>query len=91
LARPAVSTSSPSTLVEVLCDNCGKAGVATKLVTRSFGSGADLLVIEHIPMLCCPTCGSNYFTAKTLHEIERIKTLRKSIAVEKAVAVAEFG
>jgi YgiT-type zinc finger domain-containing protein len=74
-----------------MCDSCGKAGVATKFVTRSFGSGADLLVIEHIPMMSCPHCGTSYFTAKTMHEIERIKTLRKSIAVEKAVAVAEFG
>ncbi len=60
-------------------------------MTRSFGSGSDLLVIEHIPMIACPHCGSSYFTAQTMHEIERIKTLRKSIAVEKPVAVAEFG
>jgi hydrogenase maturation factor HypF (carbamoyltransferase family) len=42
-------------------------------------------------MMSCPHCGSSYFAARTLHEIERIKTLRKSIAVEKVVAVAEFG
>ncbi len=76
---------------EVLCDSCGKPGIDLRFVTRSFGRGSDLLVIENIPVVFCPHCGTSYFSAKTLHEIERIKKLRKSIAVEKAMAVAEFG
>jgi len=59
-------------------------------VTRSFGSGDALLVIEGIPMWSCPHCGESYFTAQTMHEVERIKALRKSVAVGKKVAVAEF-
>ena len=61
------------------------------MVTRSYGSGETLLVIENIPMISCPHCGSSYFEAKTLHEIERIKVDRESIAVVKDVPVAEFG
>jgi YgiT-type zinc finger domain-containing protein len=59
-------------------------------VTRSFGRGASLLVIEDIPLWFCPRCGASYFTAQTLHEIERIKTLRKSVAVDQPVPVATF-
>jgi len=59
-------------------------------VTRSFGRGPSLLVIEGIPLWSCPHCGESYFTAQTLHEIERIKTLRKAIAVERRVPVAAF-
>jgi YgiT-type zinc finger domain-containing protein len=59
-------------------------------VTRSFGRGTSLLVIENIPVWSCPHCGESYFTAQTMHEIERIKTLRKSIAVDRKVPVAEF-
>jgi YgiT-type zinc finger domain-containing protein len=59
-------------------------------VTRSFGRGASLLVIEDIPMWSCPHCGASYFTAQTLHEIERIKTLRKSVAVHRPVPIATF-
>jgi predicted RNA-binding Zn-ribbon protein involved in translation (DUF1610 family) len=59
-------------------------------VARTFGSGRNLLVIERIPMWSCPHCGESYFTAKTMHEIERIKTLRESVAVRKPVSVAEF-
>ena len=59
-------------------------------VTRSFGRGSSLLVIEGIPLWSCPHCGESYFTAQTLHAIERIKTLRKSVAVDRQVAVAVF-
>ena len=26
-------------------------------MTRSFGKGADILVIEKVPMVVCPNCG----------------------------------
>jgi YgiT-type zinc finger domain-containing protein len=64
--------------------------VQLKRVTRSFGKGAALLVIEAIPMWSCPSCGESYFSAQTMHEIERIKALRKSVAIKRAVPVAEF-
>ncbi len=86
----ASSLSSPSTSPSELCAACGHEGVQLREVTRSFGRGTGLLVIESIPMWFCPHCGFSYFTAQTLHEIERIKTLRKSLAVDRPVAVAHF-
>ena len=59
-------------------------------MTRGFGKGTALLVIEGVPLWSCPSCGESYFTARTMHEIERIKALRKSLAVKRAVAVAAF-
>jgi YgiT-type zinc finger domain-containing protein len=59
-------------------------------VTRSFGRGANLLVIEGVPLWSCPACGESYFTAQTMHEIERIKALRKTLGVKRPVAVAAF-
>jgi hypothetical protein len=41
-------------------------------------------------MWSCAKCGESYFTAKTMHEIERIKALRKSLAVKRSVAVVAF-
>ena len=69
---------------------CVRAGVQLRAVTRSFGRGPSLLVIEGIPLWSCPHCGESYFRAQTLHAIERIKTLRKSVAVDRQVAVAVF-
>ena len=75
---------------EPLCADCGTPSPQLKHVTRSFGKGANLLVIEAIPMWSCTKCGQSYFTAQTMHEIERIKVLRKSVARQKSVAVAAF-
>lgn len=74
----------------MVCDICGKGGVRIRKVTDTYGKGKDLLVIENIPMISCPNCGERYFTAETLHEIERIKRSRKNIAVKRQVKVANF-
>ena len=88
--RSAISSSSPSTLPNPLCASCGQPGVRLRKVTRSFGRGPSLLMIEDIPLWTCPHCGESYFTAQTLHEIERIKALRKSDAVDRPIPVAIF-
>jgi YgiT-type zinc finger domain-containing protein len=72
------------------CDHCGKLGVEVRLMTRSYGKGANLLVIENVPVVVCPHCGESYLTAETLHEIERIKLHRRSLAKPRSVAVASF-
>jgi len=74
----------------MVCDNCGKKGAEIRYVTRSYGKGANLLIIENVPVISCPNCGETYLTAQTLHEIERIKLHRKNLAKLKSVAVAEF-
>ena len=86
----ASSLSSLSTSVERECAHCGGGKIHLKYVTRSFGKGNGLLIIEGIPMWSCPSCGESYFTAQTMHELERIKALRKSVAKPRSIAVALF-
>ena len=74
----------------MVCDICGNEGARIRRITRTYGKGKDLLVIENIPVVSCPDCGESYLTAETLHEIERIKLNRKSLAVERPVEVASF-
>lgn len=74
----------------LLCDICGKGGAQIRHVTRSYGKGANLLVIENVPIVVCPHCGESYLTAETLHEIARIKLHRRSLAKPRHVAVATF-
>jgi YgiT-type zinc finger domain-containing protein len=72
------------------CEICGKNGAQINYITRSYGKGATLLVIENVPVVVCPHCGESYLTAETLHEIERIKLHRRSFAKPRTVAVASF-
>jgi YgiT-type zinc finger domain-containing protein len=72
------------------CDICGKKGARMRRVTRSYGKGKNLLVIEEVPVISCPHCGETYLTAETLHEIERIKTHRRNFAATRKISVAKF-
>lgn len=72
------------------CAVCGKPGVLHRRLTKTFGKGSTLLVIENVPVIACPHCGESYLTAETLHEIERIKLHRRSLARKRTVATASF-
>ena len=72
------------------CDICGQEGARIRHITRSYGKGENLLVIEDVPVVSCPHCGESYLTAETLHELERIKLHRQSFAQERPVSVAVF-
>ena len=74
----------------MICNICGKEGAQVRRVSRSYGRGADLFVIENVPLVSCPHCGESYFTAATLHELERIKLHRQAMAQERCIAVAAF-
>ena len=74
----------------MICDICGKEGARVRKLTRSYGKGKKLLIIENVPVISCPHCGESYVTAETLHEIERIKLHRKSFAAERPVPNANF-
>jgi YgiT-type zinc finger domain-containing protein len=72
------------------CDICGKKGARIRRVTRSYGKGKNLLVVEDVPVVSCSHCGESYLTADTLHEIERIKMHRQDFAAKRKVPVANF-
>jgi len=74
----------------MVCDICGKQGARVRRVSRSYGKGQNLLVIQNVPVVRCPHCGETYLTAETPHEIERIKLHRQSFAEKRPVAVADF-
>lgn len=74
-----------------MCDLSGHCGAQIRHMTRSsYGKGTNLLVIENVPVVVCPHCGESYLTAETLHELERIKLGRRSLAKPRNVAVASF-
>jgi YgiT-type zinc finger domain-containing protein len=75
---------------QLVCDSCGKLGARIIRVSRSYGKGSNLLVIENVPVVSCPHCGESYLTAETLHSIEQIKRDRTKVAPERPVPVALF-
>ena len=78
------------TWIFMTCGICEKKGARILQVSKSYGKGAELLVIENVPIISCPHCGESYLTAKTLREIENIKRNRSNFATERPVPVAVF-
>ena len=72
------------------CDVCGKEGTRQRRLTRSYGKGESLLVIEDVPVIYCPHCGERYMTVQTLDQIERIKRSPQNLATKRLVSVAVF-
>ena len=87
------SSSSPRGSKKAImpCDLCGAGGAHLRYVTRSFGRGDRLVVIENIPYVVCPRCGERYFTAATMREIERLKQLKADRVRRKPVPIVSFG
>lgn len=59
-------------------------------ITRSYGRGASEFLVRKIPTVSCPHCGETYLTAATLHELEKIKSNHRRLAVKRRIAVADF-
>jgi len=74
----------------MICDICGAEGALVRKTTEAYGKGKALMVVENVPLVVCPHCGESYYTAETLHELERIRLHGKGLAVQRSVRVASF-
>ena len=74
----------------MICDCCGKEGALTKHVSRSFCSGAEIQVVDGIPLVVCPNGGESYLTAETLHELERMKLHRRNVRTARQAPVIDY-
>lgn len=59
-------------------------------MTRSYGKGPDLLVIEGIPEYACPHCHEHYIMADTLRELDRLKRHFRSLPLLRTVPVVAY-
>ena len=51
----------------MICDACGRDGARVKRISRSYGKGDEMAVIDGVPIVVCPHCGESYMTAETMH------------------------
>ncbi|HEX7344739.1 MAG TPA: type II toxin-antitoxin system MqsA family antitoxin [bacterium] len=74
----------------MICDICGAEGAFIRKTTEAYGKGKSLMIVENVPLVVCSHCGESYYTAETLHELERIRIHRKSLSAQRSVRVANF-
>lgn len=71
------------------CAMCGEDGVVLRRLSRSYGSGSDLLVIENVPVLACRSCGGSYLEAETVFAIDEVRRQQETVP-ERSVPVARL-
>ncbi len=74
----------------VQCDICGTTDCFNGLISKSFGKGETLLIIEDVPVIICKNCRKSYATRETLQKIEVIKRDHENVAQKRSVPVAVF-
>jgi len=72
------------------CENCGSDEAAVQHLSRSYGKGEKLLLIQNVPVVSCPACGASYLTAQTMREVGRIKKDAKTLAKPRQIPVAQY-
>jgi YgiT-type zinc finger domain-containing protein len=75
---------------DMTCDTCGKKGAKARRVSRSYGKGNQIVVIDNVPIVVCPHCGESYMTAETLREIERLKIHRKHVESKRTAPIISY-
>jgi YgiT-type zinc finger domain-containing protein len=60
-------------------------------MSRSYGSGEAILLVENIPVVKCPDCGESYLEASTLRQIDQLKRERRKVTARRSVPVASLG
>lgn len=84
------SKSQTVETVETTCDVCGFESAKIRYVPRSYGKGETLLVVENVPVVSCPHCGTSYLTAATMKKLDRIKQNPATLSQVRSLPVASF-
>lgn len=82
-------TSNSSTSSDI-CINCGNPTVTEIRRDELFGSGANAVIIENIPMMKCRHCGMLYLEPKVSRMIDEICAHPERYSSVKEKLVAEY-
>ena len=74
----------------MMCEMCGTQEARIRKINRTYGKDEEMFIIEDIPLVTCTSCGESYFTADTLHEIERLKRHHQDLSKKREVEVVGF-
>ena len=56
----------------MVCAVCGQEGARSRRVTRSYGKGETILIIENVPARVCRETGERLFTPETVERLQHI-------------------
>ena len=72
------------------CPVCRYDRASERQISETYGTGDELFVIEHVPVISCPNCGQISYPVATVKRLEAIQRDRQTLAVKRTVEVAEY-
>jgi len=75
---------------EVTCSICGAQTARSVKRPQIVGKGANLVIVENVPMFSCRNCGHTYFTVEVARMLDQIRLHPNRYTETKTIPVAEF-
>jgi YgiT-type zinc finger domain-containing protein len=75
---------------EVTCSVCGVEAARAVRRPQVISRGANLIVVENVPMFSCRNCGHTYFSVQVARTLDEIRRHPEQYTEPREVAVAEF-
>ncbi len=72
------------------CDICGVTAARTVKRPQVLGRGAQMILVDNVPVIACRNCGESYMTSETMHRLDGIRSKQKAKLAARKIAVAEF-
>lgn len=76
------------------CKNCWRDGTYIHKITKAYGTGDRLVVIENVPVISCRSCGIDLLSADTLDRLHELRSTLRAGRVggstQRLVNVADF-
>jgi len=73
-----------------VCDICGVKAARTVKRPQVLGRGAQMILVDNVPVIACRNCGESYMTSETMHRLDGIRSKQKAKPATRKIAVAEF-
>ncbi len=74
----------------IVCDICGVKAARTVKRPQVLGRGAQMLLVDNVPVIACRNCGESYLTSETIYRLDGIRSKQKANSAARKIAVAEF-
>ena len=75
---------------DLTCSLCGAQTARSVRRTQLVGKGANLVVVNNVPMYSCRNCGHTYFTVEVARVLDQIRLHPDQYTETRAISVAEF-
>jgi YgiT-type zinc finger domain-containing protein len=74
----------------ILCDICGARAARAVKRPQVLGRGAEMILVDNVPVIACRNCGESYMTGQTIHQLDKLRSRKKTKSSKRKIAVAEF-